>query len=172
MNFTDTIKQKIWNSIYIFFPAWQKVLLKWHIISHTGRQRYHIGWLAPGKSLDELKRHLHAEWNFGNHFVAWEDDGQVLSWRKLINFHEQYHIRVFQDGEIRGHFERTPEAHPINHFLEKGEEARPSDFFRFLGAFVTAEKHISNLAVDPNRHDPRSQITIENYKIYKTLCSF
>ena len=32
--------------------------------------------------------------------MAWTDKDQVLSWRKLVNFQEQYHLRVFKDGEI------------------------------------------------------------------------
>jgi hypothetical protein len=172
MTFTDKIKQKIWNLVYRFFPTLQKVLLKLHILSHTGRQKYHIGWLAPDKTLEELKKHLHYKLGFGNHFIAWEDDGQVLSWRKLMNFQDQYHLRVFCDGEIRGHFELTPEAHPIAHFKGKGEEERNADFLIFLGDFAVKEKYISNLKVDTDVYDPKSQITIENYKIYKTLFRF
>lgn len=67
----------------------QRFLLRAHIINHDkGRQPYHIGWLAPGRTLQELKEHLHEEWGFGNHFVAWIDEGQVLSWRKLLDFND------------------------------------------------------------------------------------
>src|SRR3989344_3676516 len=117
MKFGEKIKQKIWHFIYKFFPTIQKELLKLHLIWHQrGRQKYHIGYLKPGKTLEELKNHLHDEWGFGNHFVAWSDDSQVLSWRKLADFYHQYHLRIFSDGEIRGHFEYTPEGHPIAHF--------------------------------------------------------
>ena len=68
------------------------------------------------------------------------------------------------DGEIRGHFEFTPEAHPIAHFQEKGEKACTEDFLKFLGDFVTAEQYISHLAIDPNAYDPDSQITIDTRK--------
>src|SRR3989338_7147422 len=129
MTFFDKIKQKIWQFVYKFFPILQKTLLMWHLIWHQkGRQRYHVGWLASGKTLEELKKHLHEKWNFGNHFIAWVDDGQVLSWRKLANFNDQYHLRVFSDGEIRGHFEFNPEAHPIEHLEKKGEREAKKDF--------------------------------------------
>jgi hypothetical protein len=144
MTFTDKIKQKIWHFIYKFFPVWQKNLLKWGIIWHEkGRQRYHIGWMAPGKTLEELKVHL-SSFGFGNHFIAWIDEGQVLSWRKLVDFRHQYHVRFFEDGEIRGHFEFTPEAYPIKHFMEVGEEESKEDFLNFLGNFVTEKKYISH----------------------------
>jgi hypothetical protein len=160
MSFTDKIKQKIWRIIYKFFPTFQKAFLKFHIIFHEkGRQRYHIGWLATGKTLEGLKKHLHDKWGFGNHFIAWGDDGQVLSWRKLADFKDQYHLRVYKDGEIRGHFELTPESHPIEHFDEKGESFHKMEFLKFLGDFVTEKKHISYLKVDPNAYNPDSEIT-------------
>jgi len=165
MTFWDKIKQKIWRFIYSFFSSFQKFLLKYHIIHHENkRQKYHIGWLAPRKTLEGLKKHLHEKWSFGNHFVAWTDDGQVLSWRKLTDFKDQYHLRVFEDGEIRGHYEYTPEAHPIDHFGEKGETERKADFLKFLGDFVVQKKHISHLKMDPDAYSPDSEITIDQIK--------
>lgn len=162
MTFLDKIKLKMWHSIYGLFLPVQKFLLKYGIIHHQSqRQKYHIGWLAPGKTLEELKKHLHNKWGFGNHFVAWTDNGQVLSWRKLNDFQDQYHLRVFSDGELRGHFEFTPEAHPIEHMEEKGEKEKKEDFFKFLGDFVVEEKYISHLKMDPNAYNPESELTIK-----------
>lgn len=159
----EKVKQKIWHFIYKFFPTFQKAFLKWHLIFHEkGRQRYHIGWLAPGKKLEGLKKHLHEQWGFGNHFIAWNDESQVLSWRKINDFNHQYHLRVFSDGEIRGHFEFTPEGHPIEHFEEKEEKERKADFLKFLGKFATEEKHISHLKIDPNACNPDSEICFES----------
>ena len=162
MNSTDKIKQKTWHFFYKFFPTFQRGLLKMHLIWHDKeRQRYHLGWLARGKTLEELKKHLHDKWGFDNHFIAWSDSSQVLSWRKLLDFNHQYHLRVFADGEIRGHFEFTPEAHPIAHFDEKGEQEKKDDFLKFLGEFVTQEKYISHLKVDPNAFNPESEIAFK-----------
>ena len=162
MTFWEKIEQKIWRWIYNFFPPVQKKLLKWGIIHHEDkRQKYHIGWMAPGKTLQGLKRHLHEKWNFGNHFVAWTDKDQVLSWRKLVDFQDQYHLRVYSDGEICGHFEFTPEAHPLEHMEEKGEREAKNDFLKFLGDFVVEEKYISHLKMDPDAFDPKSEISIE-----------
>ena len=159
MTFADKIKQKIWDFIYGFFLPIRSFLLRIGIIWHKkGRQKYHVGWLAPGKTLEELKNHLHGKWGFGNHFIAWVDKGQVLSWRKLTDFQDQYHLRVFSDGEIRGHFEFTPEAHPIEHFEEKGEKECRKDFLKFLGDFVSEKKYISHLEIDPDAYNSNSEV--------------
>ncbi len=161
MSFLDKLKQKIWHFLYKFFPTVQSFFVRFH---DQGRQRYHIGWLAPGKTLEDLKQHLHETWGFGNHFVAWPDAGQVLSWRKLADFQDQYHVRVFEDGEIRGHYEYTPEAHPIAHFDEKGETFRKDDFLKFLGEFVTDQKNPMHLTIDPDAYNPDSEISFEGTK--------
>jgi hypothetical protein len=158
----DKVKQKIWSSFYGLFLPTRKVFLKMGIIWHKkGRQKYHIGWLAPGRTLEELKKHLHDQWGFGNHFIAWIDEDQVLSWRKLMDFQDQYHLRVYKDGEICGHFEYTPEAHPIEHMEEKGESFHRGEFLKFLGDFVVQKKYVSHLEMDPDAFDPKSEITLE-----------
>ena len=163
MTFLDKTKQKMWDFIYTFFLPVRKFLLSKGIIWHRkGRQKYHIGWLAPGKTLEELKLHLHTKWGFGNHFIAWIDENQVLSWRKLTDFEDQYHLRIYKDGEICGHFEFTPEAHPLEHMEEKGEMNKKEDFLKFLDGFIVQEKYISHLKIDPEAFDPKSEITIEN----------
>ncbi len=145
MNTFDKLKFKTWRFIYRFFPTVQKALLRWHIIHHNEmRQPYHVAWLAEGITLEDLKAYLHTKWGFGNHFVAWTDKDQVLSWRKLLDFNTQYHLRVFADGEIRGHVEFTPEAHPLEHMEEKGEKEAKEDFLKFLGDYAIEEKYISH----------------------------
>ncbi len=133
------VKQWFWRILYPAFPHLEHLFVFAH---KKKRQRFHLGWLAQGKTLEEMKHHLSTHYGFGNHFVAWEDPDQVLSWRKLVGFEYQYHLRVFSDGEIRGHYERSPEAAPIDHFLEKGEIAKIPDFVRFLGPFMTQERYI------------------------------
>jgi len=160
MTFLDKLKQDIWDFVYSFFLPARKFLLKIGLVWHRkGRQKYHIGWLRPGCTLEELKNHLHDKWGFGNHFIAWIDEDQVLSWRKLTDFQDQYHLRIYKDGEICGHFEFTPEAHPIEHMEEKGEMDRTADFLKFLGNFAVQKKYISHLKMDPNAFDPKSEIS-------------
>jgi hypothetical protein len=136
-------------------------LVKWHIVWHDKeRQKFHLGWLAPGKTLQDLEKHLHEQWGFGNHFIAWHDSGQVLSWRKLASFDFQYHLRVFDDGEIRGHYEYTPESKPVAHFEEWGEEDHTEEFKKFLGEYAVYDTYLSHLTADVNTA-PESEITID-----------
>ena len=71
-----------------------------------------------------------------NHFIAWTDEDQIISLRRLESFTWQYHLRIFRDGEVRGHYEYTPEAHPKWHLQEVGMEPRSEDFKKFLGDWV------------------------------------
>lgn len=163
LTWSQRMKNKIWHFLYKFFPWVQHHLLKWHIVWHDKtRQKYHLGFLAPGKTLQDLEKHLHEKWGFGNHFIAWDDTGQVLSWRKLVDFDHQYHLRVFKEGEIRGHYEYTPESKPLDHFKEVDEEPRFQDFEKFLGEYVVHFKHVSHLVRD-EQTAPESEITIDQF---------
>ena len=165
MTFFDKVKQKTWDFIYLFFLPVRKFLFKVGVIWHKkGRQKYHIGWLAPGKTIEDLKKHLHDKWGFGNNFIAWIDEDQVLSWRKLTDFQDQYHLRIYKDGEVCGHYEFTPEAHPLEHIEERGEVDRREDFLKFLGDFIVQDKYISNLTMDRDALDPKSEVTMEYKK--------
>src|SRR3989344_6189781 len=157
MVLVNTIKKRFWDYLYPIFPYIRGGLLFLH---EKQRQPFFLGHLSTGKTLPELKSHLIRQ-GFGNHFVAWEDRGQILSCRKLISFSQQYHLRVFNDGEIRGHFELTPEAAPIRHFLEIGEKDSTPEFISFLGEFLTKERHIARLVPDTTVLMPDSKMTLE-----------
>ena len=166
MNFLDKIKQGTWDFVYAFFLPVRKFLLKIGIIWHKkGRQKISYRMAYSWQDIRWIKKHLHDKWGFGNHFIAWIDQDQVLSWRKLTDFEDQYHLRIYKDGEICGHFEFTPEAHPLEHLEEKGEMNKREDFLKFLSDFVVQEKYISHLKMDPNAFDPKSEITIERVKV-------
>lgn len=156
MNSFQKFQQKVWRGLYPIFPWMEHHMLFFH---EKARQQFHLGWIAPDKTLADLKRHLAKNWGFGNHFVAWEDTDQVLSWRKLISFSEQYHLRVYSDGEIRGHFEYTPEAKPLKHFEEVGEKPKSEDFKKFLSGFIVYEKYNRHLEPDTTVPTPDSEIT-------------
>ena len=126
-----------WHWIYPIFPSVQRVLLKLRILHHRGRQPWRLGWLTPGRTLKSFYLYMLTQ-NFHNHFIAWQDDGQVLSIRRPDRFKYQYHLRVFNDGELRGHYETTPEDHPLDHFVEKVFEPRTEDFLRWLGGWVVS----------------------------------
>ncbi|NNM84050.1 hypothetical protein HKL94_02430 [Candidatus Parcubacteria bacterium] len=159
----ERVAKIVWRAAYAIFPSLQKILLKLHIIWHeNGRQRYHIGWLRRGATLEELKKHLSEKWHFGNHFVAWKDDDQVLSWRRLESFEKQWHLRVYADGEIRGHYENTPEANPLQHMREDGEIDRTEEFRTFLGTYCVRHRSFVRLTPDRTMTDPVSEITVDD----------
>lgn len=89
--------------------------------------------------MQQLVKHLVAQ-GFAKHFIAWKDDSELVSLRKLENFMYQYHVRIFKDGEVRGHYEYTPECHPIAHLKGMDQEHRPEAFAQFFGNLVTKNR--------------------------------
>jgi len=139
MIYSEKIREKIWSFITPIFPFLRDGLVRLGVLRHPGRQKYQLGWLAMGKTLSGLAEHL-KQYGFANHFIAWVDSDEVLGLRKRENFKYQYHLRVFNDGEIRGHYELTPESHPLDHFWDVGTEPRFEDFYAWLGDWVTRVK--------------------------------
>lgn len=129
-------KYVFWRIIYPFHNVGRDVLLGLGIIHHNGRQRFEFGRLAPGKTVDQLLLYLEKE-GWGNHFIAWKDEGEIVSVRKLVDFERQYHLRVFADGEVRGHYEYTPESHPYWHMTDVGQEEHRNVFMQTLEGWVT-----------------------------------
>lgn len=158
MTTIQKLKQKFWRAIYPTFKKAEHLFLPFH---EKRRQPYHIGWLHPNKTLPQLKRHLSSRWGFGNHFIAWEDTGQVLSWRKLESFEEQYHLRVFSDGEIRGHYEYTPEYDPVRHFFAYQFQFMPKrhNFLQYLEGYIVFQKYPREVFPDKTVRDSDSEIT-------------
>lgn len=127
-------KYVFWRIIYPFHNIGRDFLLFAGIIRHHGRQNFVLGTLAPGKTVEDLLSHLE-KGGWGNHFIAWKDEGEIVSVRKLVDFERQYHLRVFADGEVRGHYEYTPESHPYWHMIDRWE-ARGDEFLQFLEGWV------------------------------------
>lgn len=134
-NLEYQLKFVFWRCITPFHNPVRDLLLHTGFIAHGGRQRYLLGHLAPHATLESLVEHLLAH-GWGNHFIAWEDDGQVISLRKTDGFRRQYHLRVFADGEIRGHYEYTPESHMVWHMQEVDMEERREEFLELLKEHV------------------------------------
>ena len=130
------IKYAFWRVYTPLHPyvrdAALRVGITWH---EPGRQPFCLGKLAPEYSLQDVVLHLIAN-GYGNYFVAWRDDDEILSMRKTQNFVYQYHLRIYADGEIRGHYEYTPECHPIRHIQEVGLENRREHFLELLGEHI------------------------------------
>jgi len=103
----------------------------------SGRQDFLLGMLNPAYSVQELVSFLIKQ-GFGNHFVAWKDADEVVSLRRTVDFKHQYHLRIFADGEVRCHFEYTPEYHPFLHLVRVGFEDRTSEFKELLQEWIIA----------------------------------
>jgi hypothetical protein len=132
----DRVKYFFWRMVFPRpYNNIRDGLLTAGLIKHGGRQHYLIGRL-PTEKIEEFLRYIKTQ-GFGNHFVAWEDNDEVIGMRRLDGFNYQYHIRIFKDGEVRGHYEYTPEAHCVRHLRKLGQQERREDFTRFLGDWVT-----------------------------------
>lgn len=131
----DRLKASFWRRFAPLFPYAQLTLIRIGILRHDIRQHFLIGHLAPGKTIHGLMEHLRRH-GFRKHRIAWIDRDEILGMRKLVNFHWQYHLRVFIDREIRVHYEYTPESKPIDHLREVGMEQRREEFLAFLGEWV------------------------------------
>ena len=102
---------------------------------HSHRQKYLFGRLAEFQTPQALESHL-TDQGFEKAILAWMDPGEILSMRRLDGPKFQYHIRLFSDGEIRGHYEYSSEGNPWGHSFEKVFDAREEIFREILGAYL------------------------------------
>jgi hypothetical protein len=135
----DTPKYIFWRAITPAFLGVRDALLALRIIHHKGRQRFLLGTIPQGKDIQAFVAYMQSQ-GFSNHFIAWQDDGQMMSLRRFDGSKRQYHLRVFEDREVRGHYEYTPEIYPWAHFKETDMEARRDEFLAFLGGWVEPSK--------------------------------
>lgn len=105
-----------WKKLYSFWPKMVSFIQRLGI--HSFRQNYLVGFLSTEKTPEDFANFLHKH-GYTKAYMAWKDPGEILSMRKIVKEVFQYHIRLFEDGQIRGHYEYTPEAEPIGHLLEK-----------------------------------------------------
>lgn len=104
-----------WKNLYKFWP--RLVIFVQSFGVHKFKQNYLIGFLNVESTAEDFAKFLHKN-GYTRAYMAWKDPGEILSMRKIVRNVFQYHIRLFDDGEIRGHYEYTPEANPIGHFFE------------------------------------------------------
>lgn len=135
----DQLKYWFWRVYTPLHPYVRDTSTYFGIVQHEGRQNYLIGTVHPDKSLKDLIEHL-LRHGFGNHFVAWKDDDELVSLRKPVNFRYQYHLRIFKDGEVRCHYEYTPEYRPLQHLIQIGFEDRSHEFQKILEGWIVPAK--------------------------------
>jgi hypothetical protein len=121
------------------------------------RHRFPLGFLRPGFSEKEFLL-LMRERGFFIQPMAFVDPGQALSLRRLDpeNPRRQYHIRLYKDGEVRGHYEKTPEDHPLDHLREAGFEEKKDVFLKMLSGLIEESIAISLSSLESREmQDPR-----------------
>jgi hypothetical protein len=134
-------KFAFWHIATPLHPYLREISVKLRIVDfdqfldQKGRQRFLLGTLRPEKTTTHLIEHLTLQ-GYGENVVAWKDNGEVASLRLPDGFRFQYHIRIFDDGEVRGHYEYTPEAHPLKHYYEVDMEERRDYFLELLHEFI------------------------------------
>ncbi len=140
MVYPDTLAHRIKYYFWYYYSPYHTTVrdsvIAWSLVKNRGRQPFVLGKIAPHFSLEQFVAYL-VEKGFGYHRIAWEDDGEVVSLRRVQDFERQYHIRIFEDGEVRGHYEYTPECYPLLHLWDIGRESKREEFLELLGNAVT-----------------------------------
>lgn len=124
---SDQLKYWFWKIYTPFHKPVRDTSLALGLVRHEGRQDFLLGTLDPARSVPEFVSFLIAQ-GFGNHFIAWKETDELVSLRRTVDFKRQYHVRIFTDGEVRCHYEYTPECHPVLHLREIGIEDRTEEF--------------------------------------------
>jgi hypothetical protein len=138
-SFFERFKYIIWRIYGPMHPVVRDFLVLTGIARHTvSRQDFLIGNLKEPYSFREVITSLIGQ-GYRKNRIGWKDDGEVISLRFAANFTYQYHIRIFEDGEVRGHYEYTPESHPWRHIMEIGFEDRREEFLRVLGDHIVPQ---------------------------------
>ncbi len=128
-------KYIFWRALTPLYPYVRDIFTELGVIPHSGRQPFLLGSIAENISLEGFIREL-VKKGYGNHFIAWRDSDELVGLRITDGFKHQYHLRVFADGAVHGHYEYTPEAYPLFHLGEIGFEKRNDVFLRQLGPLI------------------------------------
>lgn len=126
-------KYFFWKVYRPFHPFLRDLGIWLRIVRHSvARQPFLLGTIDLAHEFKPLIDQLLSV-GFAKQSVAWEDDGEIISLSLHESFAFQYHIRIFNDGEVRAHYEHTPEAHPIRHMLEIGMKPAREEFREMIG---------------------------------------
>lgn len=129
-------RNPFWSLVYKVYPEIETKLSG--LGFHSSRQNFLIGKLRDDSraTLGEIETRLRQA-GFENAIIAWKDPGQILSLRKFDGRDHQFHIRVFNDGEVRIHRELSTEAHPLGHAIEADLVSGEDYFLPLLRDLIT-----------------------------------
>ena len=123
----------IWKVVYRIYPPFLRVFEALHI--HHTRQDFLLGTLNQKyKGVDLENFLLHK--GFETAILAWKDPGEIFSLRLINKNVFQWHIRLFRDGEIRGHYEYSSEGNPLAHVFENCFQKDEEYFKSLLGDYL------------------------------------
>jgi len=122
--FTGKTKLAHWG-----FPRLRRIVLYYGILTHSGKQRFYICKLNK-KLLKKFADYLKKK-GYEKDRYAWVDSGELFSLRKINKKIYQYHIRIFKNREIHGHYEYAPDRRPLKH-LESTNLRRKRKYFKKL----------------------------------------
>lgn len=107
MNLQFIFKVKFWQ-------LWKQYVLNRF---SNGREDYPIG-STPLRDIDDIEGRL-LNLGYQPNYFSYGDQGQITSMRRMYvgadNIWWQWHVRVHEDGEIRGHVELSYEEDAIRH---------------------------------------------------------
>ncbi|VVB79028.1 Uncharacterised protein [uncultured archaeon] len=113
------------------YSWFRDLLIKARILTHNHRQEFHIGWLKKNISKEDFRSFLKKK-GYEESFYSWIDKDEILGMRKIDSKIYQYHIRLFKDGEVRGHYEYAPDRYPLRHYFSSRFEERRKYFLELL----------------------------------------
>lgn len=133
-----TWKQYIWAPVEPVYPFFRWLTIRLRLVTvPADRQHFHLGFLKEGVTYADFKVQLINN-DFKHQWMAFVDPGEEFGMRKLcpVDYRYQYHVRVFKDGEVRGHYEKTPEDYPLDHLNEVDFQNRQDDFYAMFGELI------------------------------------
>ncbi len=158
----NRVKYIFWRAYIPLHPYVRDIAVSIGAVKHSGRQPFLLGRVESHIPMKSFISHL-IDIGYGNHFVAWHDDDELVSVRMTDGFVRQYHLRVFSDGAVHGHYEYTPEAHPVLHIKGIAFEDRRDFFMEQFGELVIqATKKESEIS--ENKYYSSSSVTNKSDK--------
>ena len=123
-----------------FWPPVRALIRALGIKPYGPRQPYLVGYLKEGVTVEAFDKYL-LSLGLVDDALAWRDDGEVWSLRRLESFQYQTHIRIFEDGEVRAHHELTPEYDNWGHLTDKDTSEPKKDFMKLIEAWIVPVKN-------------------------------